>query len=353
MLKTVKRNFRRLREALLRLATQASWPGIVASLTILYAFGAISMPLLEGESSALGSLPDYTWWFIVTATTVGYGDISPATPGGRAVAVVIMLFGVGLIAITVAKLAEELVDFGKRRMRGLTPLNLQGHLVILGYYAGETETLVEELLSDESEADHAVVLCAERLEENPMPDRVEYVRGDLSSDDVLERACVAQASRIIVHCQDDNETLVVTLAARSVNRTAHIVARVQKEASELNLKRIDPQIECVRPLSVPLMVHAVQDRGTTAVIQSLLSHAADDTVFRMELPANGKSSTFGALQRAFKERMDVTLLAVAQSDGVSDLDINPSSDTAVSGGACLFYVARRRIDNSRIPWEEL
>ena len=349
----MKRSIRRVREALLRLATQASWPGIVASLTILYAFGAISMPLLEGESSSLGSLPDYTWWFIVTATTVGYGDISPETAGGRAVAVVIMLFGVGLIAITVAKIAEELVEFGKRRMRGLMPLKEQGHLVILGYCKGETETLVEELLTDESEADRAVVLCAEGPEENPMPDRVEYVRGDLSSDDVLERACIAQAARIIVHCQDDNETLVVTLAARSVNRKAHIVARVQKQASELNLKRIDPEIECVRPLSIALMVHAVQDRGTTALIQSLLSHASDDTVFRMELPAKSKNSTFGALQRAFKERMDVTILAVAQGDGVSDLNINPASDTAVSGGSCLFYVAHRRIDNSRIPWEEL
>ena len=349
----MKRNFRRIREALLRLATQASWPGILASLTALYAFGAISMPILEGESSALGSLPDYTWWFIVTATTVGYGDISPETLGGRAVAVIIMLIGVGLIAVTVAKIAEELVEFGKRRLRGLTPLKEKGHLVILGYCEGETETLVDELLTDESEADQAVVMCAEDLEENPMPDRVEYVRGDLSSDDVLQRACVAEAARIIVHCSDDNETLVVTLAARSVNSDAHIVARVRKEASELNLKRIDPQIECVRPLSVALMVHAVQDRGTTALIQSLLSHGSDDTVFRMDLPANRKSSTFGELQRSFKEQMDVTILATAQGDGVSDLNVNPSSDTVVSGGSCLFYVAHKRVNNGRIPWDDL
>lgn len=311
------------------------------------------MPLFEGPQSDLNSLPDYTWWFIVTATTVGYGDISPSSPGGRASAVVIMLLGVGLIAITVAKIAEEMVDFGKRRMRGLTQLNEEGHLVILGYCRGETETLVDELLHDESEEGRTIVLCAEDLEENPMPDRVRYVRGDLSSDDVLERACIAKASRLLVHCQDDNQTLVVTLAARSVNQQAHIVARVQKEASQVHLRRIDPQIECVRSLSIQLMVHAVQDRGTTAVIASLLSHASDDTVFRMQLPPNGRSWTFGALQRAFKEKMDVTAVGIAGPDGIADLDVNPASSAQVPGGSSLFYLAGRRVDVAQISWDDL
>jgi len=349
----VQRRYKRIREALLRLVTQASWPGIVIGLILLYAFGAVAMPIFEGPDSSLGSLSDYSWWFIVTATTVGYGDISPASPGGRACAVIIMLFGVGLIAITVAKIAEEMVDFGRRRIRGLTQLNEQGHLVILGYCKGETERLVEELLHDETEDGRAIVLCADDLEENPMPDRVKYVRGDLSSDDVLQRACVADASRILVHCHDDNETLVVTLAARSVNRSGHIVARVQKEASQLHLRRIDPQIECVRSLSIQLMVHAVQDRGTTAVITSLLSHATDDTVFRMELPANLRSWTFGALQCALKEKLDVTVVAVADSDGMTGLNINPAANSAVPAGACLFYVAMKRLDPRLISWEQL
>lgn len=42
-------------------------------------------------------LPDAIWWAFVTATTVGYGDLSPTTPLGRIIAALLMLVGIGLI----------------------------------------------------------------------------------------------------------------------------------------------------------------------------------------------------------------------------------------------------------------
>lgn len=43
------------------------------------------------------SVSDGIWWSFVTATTVGYGDISPSTPIGRIIASILMLVGIGLI----------------------------------------------------------------------------------------------------------------------------------------------------------------------------------------------------------------------------------------------------------------
>ena len=53
----------------------------------------------------IDSWPDAFWWATVTATTVGYGDISPETSAARAVAVVLMLVGIGTIGMLTASIA--------------------------------------------------------------------------------------------------------------------------------------------------------------------------------------------------------------------------------------------------------
>lgn len=70
--------------------------------------GAI-MSLVEPQT-VKGNMWDGMWWAVVTATTVGYGDISPATPQGRLVAVALMLFGIGLTATLAASVAAYFVN---------------------------------------------------------------------------------------------------------------------------------------------------------------------------------------------------------------------------------------------------
>lgn len=60
--------------------------------TVFICFGGIAIHYAEDMSFA-----DGIWWAFVTATTVGYGDISPASPFGRGVAMILMLIGIGLI----------------------------------------------------------------------------------------------------------------------------------------------------------------------------------------------------------------------------------------------------------------
>ena len=159
---------------------------------------------------------------------------------------------------------------------------------------------------------------------------MKFVHGDLTSDEVLDRACVARAAGILIHGHDDNETIVVTLAARSINSHAHIVALLRQPENEMHLRRIDPNIECVTPLSVPLMVQSLQDPGATTLIAcSLLSNSTDNTIYRFERFEYSRTWNFGALQQAFKDRLDATLVAVASGDSVGDVDLNPASDFVV------------------------
>ncbi len=71
---------------------------LFAVMTLVVILGSF-MYLIEGSDAGFTSIPVSVYWAVVTMTTVGFGDITPATTLGRFVASLIMLLGYGMIAV--------------------------------------------------------------------------------------------------------------------------------------------------------------------------------------------------------------------------------------------------------------
>lgn len=82
--------------------------------TIVIILGSL-MHLIERRQNGFESIPASIYWAIVTITTVGYGDIAPATPLGKLVASVIMLIGYGIIAVPTGILTTEFALAASRK----------------------------------------------------------------------------------------------------------------------------------------------------------------------------------------------------------------------------------------------
>jgi voltage-gated potassium channel len=67
-------------------------------MTIVVIIGSL-IYVIEGGENGFTSIPRSVYWAIVTLTTVGYGDISPATPVGQLLAAVVMILGYSIIAV--------------------------------------------------------------------------------------------------------------------------------------------------------------------------------------------------------------------------------------------------------------
>jgi voltage-gated potassium channel len=80
--------------------------GYIVAITILVALG-VGAVFAIFEDAPIG---DGLWWAIVTMTTVGYGDVFPVTPAGRIAASVLMLLGIGFVAVITASVAAHFVE---------------------------------------------------------------------------------------------------------------------------------------------------------------------------------------------------------------------------------------------------
>ncbi|MHA7245613.1 ion channel [Arthrobacter tecti] len=305
-----------------------------------------SWPLMiwaEPSSNTITAVENYWWWFMVTASTVGYGDFFPTTVGGHLVGVYVIIGGIVTLTTLFTRIASAIDNAKGQRMKGQLDLNLSDHLVIVGYTAGRTERLVREITADET---HPVALCVwEDVQQNPMPEQPDlgFVRGDLSEESVLRRAGVHRAARILIDARDDNEALALTVAVTHVNPDAHTVVTLRDMSRARNFSYVDDDVRCVQWHSPRLATEELQDPGIAIVYADLMSHGGRNT-YSTPLPGTPSSIRFGEVQAALGRTFTTTVLAVQHEGSV----INPGWDTQLPADSVLYYVGERRLSSKEI-----
>src|SRR5580765_949998 len=78
----------------------------LATIFLTVIAGAVQATIDTGDFKTFW---DGVWWAVVTVTTVGYGDVYPRTVGGRIVAIVLMLTGIGFLAVLTATVSSRFV----------------------------------------------------------------------------------------------------------------------------------------------------------------------------------------------------------------------------------------------------
>lgn len=107
---------------------------VVSLLTMAVIFGAL-MFVVEGPEHGFSTIPTGMYWAITTMATVGYGDLTPATPLGRFIASVLILIGYSIIAVPTGIYTAELASSLREAShgadhhdhRGCPECGLEGH----------------------------------------------------------------------------------------------------------------------------------------------------------------------------------------------------------------------------------
>ena len=330
-----------------------SWSALLA-VTCVHALASYILLALAGESGLTGSLVSFIYFYFVTATTVGYGDMSPTTSAGRIAGILVVI--PGSIAIFTAVLGKAISDVGtiwRKRMNGYGDFSeREGHTIILGWQGVRTRRLIELLMADHEDGER-IILVDKSLEQNPMTAVTDYVRSDaLSTPGGLQRAGISKAARVIIRGADDDETIAATLAASTSHSSAHIVAHFEDDRAVDLISRQCPDVEAIGSLTAELLVRASRDPGASRVADRLLSAESDDTAFSMVVPAGTPQLLYLDAMVGLKRHYGLTLVGLSGPND-RNVDLNCPTDQRIRGGDQLFYIADARLQPGDVLWGAL
>ncbi len=223
------------------------------------------------------SLANALWWTVVTISTVGYGDITPQTFGGRVVGVITMLSGIGLLGTISAMLASAMVNANWRKAHGMETFTYQQHFIICGWNYKARE-MINELHADQGARHDPIVLIAD-LPELPV-DAVDvaFVRGEVSTETMQQanmeaaRAAVILSDEHVDAFSRDARSILTTLTIK--NAYPHLYTCVEladaNNHTHCQLAGAD-EIVVSGALTSHLLVLAALAPGVTSVVSELLS----------------------------------------------------------------------------------
>jgi len=233
-LPTVLLNYRRFdRKADLSTTQLAA----LAALSGTLVYGTVGGYQLREEFAGLTTLTDAVYYTIVTASTVGYGDVTPQSQQAKLFGMSVVVLGVASFTVALGSLLGPAIE--ARLSQALGTMNdselelLDDHVVVLGH-GDLTEPLLEEL----SAAAKFVVITPDNERAAALRTRdLHVVVGDPSDEEPQKQAGVEHARAIIAATNDDAQDALAILTARQFHPDARIVAAATDRENVEKLRR--------------------------------------------------------------------------------------------------------------------
>lgn len=324
---------------------QISWTFL---LLVVLAHMATSWALFSLVGETMASSPtDWAYFYVVVSSTVGFGDFSPTTVAGKWVATIYLIpGGISLFAALIGKATVTLSNFWRLQMQGKGDFShLSGHTLVIGWHGETTERILDILKADKSLPDE-IVLCVVKEMSNPRPADLKFVKGEsFSNAELLKRAGIESASRIIIYDTSDDRVATVALSAYSLKaENAHIVAHCANPDTAEMLRRTLPGIECTQALALEMLVRSASDAGISRVVNELLAVDRGATQYQTKLRHPPAGATFGDLFIQAKKVCNATVLGLASGNDNNDGSmLNPATDQSLQDGDIVYYMANTRL----------
>jgi len=208
----------------------------LAAVVVVQVYGTVGTYALRDEFNGVETALDAFYFTLVTASTVGYGDLTASSQVGRLFSMSVLLTGVASFGVALGTLLGPLIEARLATALGnMTDKQLdllENHYVVAGY-GDLTEPILENL-----EGRDAIVVTEDSEDARRLRDHGhEVVTAHPSDEEPLQRLHIDRARGLIVATENDAEDAMVILTARELNPDLRIVAAATDRENVRKLKR--------------------------------------------------------------------------------------------------------------------
>lgn len=332
---------------------------IIASLVMVFLFGAIGISLVEQRNPHFSSFGQAIWWSLVTMMAGEPIGGEPTTWAGRLVTLAVMLGGFTIFAMFTGVISAVMVARLRTGMEAkeMELDELQDHYVICGWNRAAPR-IIAELQADPVTRRQPIVIVAE-LDHDPVLPRdgineglIFFVREDYTSADVLRRVRLDRARRAILLAdksrprsdQDrDARTVLAALTIEKLNPGIHTCVELLNRANGKVLELVGVEEILVGDEYMGnVIAHATRTGGLVRALDELLRAGVGNQFYRIALPESLANLPVGEATNRLKREQNLLLLGVEQpsSDPATKpkLILNPPANLTLSGHEHLLVI---------------
>ncbi|RLI28341.1 hypothetical protein DRO53_01280 [Candidatus Bathyarchaeota archaeon] len=306
---------------------------------LMVAVVAVFLTGTVGYAYMLGlPLLDSFYFTVVTISTVGYGEIYPTTPESRLFTTILIIIGIGVLAVALETITEELARRSVAEVLGVKEpkrKQLENHYIICGY--GRVGQIVARELERLGEK-YVVIERSPQLAKSLSEKGIPVIEGSALEEEVLRRAGIEKAKGLITVLGKDSDNVFITITAKTLNPNLYVVARVSDEnvidkVYKVGADRvISPELEggkmLARALTHPHIVEMIESLTLARDIEVAYFHVGE------EYAMAGKKLVEAELEK----KSGAKIMAICRQGNV---EVRPRPETVIDKGCVVLAIGNR------------